>query len=78
MPQVSVTDSDKERFDELKPSDSTHKEFFAEMLRTYENADEPVTIDVEQLTEDIKTSVASEVHLAAYNGVTEAIEQANE
>jgi hypothetical protein len=78
MTQINVSDSDKKRFDELKPSDSTQAEFFAEVMATFENADETITLDTERLTERIKESVAAEVELSAYRGVTEAIEQAND
>jgi len=69
-----VSDADKARFDELKPSDSTQAEFFSEIMATYEHADETITLDTERLTDRIKESVASEVELAAYRGTTEAIE----
>ena len=78
MPTINTTQQDKERFVELKPSEKTHKEFFAEVLATYENAEETVSLDTERLTEQIKQSVAAEVELSAYRGVTEAIEEANE
>jgi len=74
LSQINVSDSDKDRFDELKPSNKTQKEFFAEVLATFENADETITLDTERLTDRIKESVASEVELAAYRGTTEAIE----
>jgi len=73
-----VSQDDKARFDELKPSEKTQKEFFSEVIATYENADETITLDTERLTERIKESVAAEVELSAYRGVTEAIEQAND
>jgi len=76
LTQINVSDSDKDRFDELKPSEKTQKEFFAEVLATFENADETITLDTERLTERLKESVASEVELAAYRGVMEAIENA--
>jgi hypothetical protein len=66
-----VSESDKERFDELKPSDSTQAEFFSEILHTYEHADETITLDTERLTDRIKESVASEVELAAYRGISD-------
>lgn len=71
-----MSDADKDRFDELKPSEKTQKEFFAEVLATFENADETITLDTERLTDRLKESVASEVELAAYRGVMEAIENA--
>jgi len=76
MSSISVSESDKERFVELKPDEQTHKEFFAEVLRTYENADETVEIDTDAIRADVVESVASQVELAAYKGVTEAIENA--
>jgi len=78
LSQINVSDSDKDRFDELKPSNKTQKEFFAEVMATFENADETVTLDTERLTERIKESVASEIELAAYRGTTEAIENAQQ
>jgi len=76
LTQINVSDADKDRFDELKPSDSTQAEFFSEILQTYEHADETITLDTERLTDRLKESVASEVELAAYRGVMEAIENA--
>jgi len=78
LTQINVSQDDKARFDELKPSEKTQKEFFSEVIATYENADETITLDTERLTERIKESVAAEVELSAYRGVTEAIEQAND
>jgi len=74
--QINVSDADKDRFDELKPPEKTQKEFFAEVMATFENADETVTLDTERLADRIKESVASEIELAAYRGTTEAIENA--
>jgi signal transduction histidine kinase len=71
-----VSQDDKDRFDELKPSDSTQAEFFSEIMATYEHADETITLDTERLTDRIKESVASEVELAAYRGVQESLENA--
>jgi len=76
LTQINVSQDDKDRFDELKPSEKTQKEFFAEVMATFENADETITLDTERLTDRIKESVASEVELAAYRGTTEAIENA--
>jgi len=75
MPQVSVTESDKERFDELKPADSTHKEFFAEILRTYENAEETVEIDTQAIVEQVKHEVGPAIEDHAYRGVKEGLER---
>jgi len=75
MSSISVDESDKERFVELKPDEQTHKEFFAEILHTYEHADETVTIDTDAIRADVVERVASQVELAAHRGVTEAIEK---
>jgi len=76
LTQINVSQDDKDRFDELKPSEKTQKEFFADVIATYENAEETVTLDTERLTERIKESVASEVEVAAYRGVQESLENA--
>jgi len=78
MPAINVSEKDKERFDALKGAEQTHAEFFAEIMDTFENADEPVTIDTDAIVDRVSKEVASEVHLSAYNGVIEAIEKANE
>jgi len=75
MSSISVAEQDKERFVALKPEDMTHKEFFAEILHTYEHAEETVTIDTDAIKDDVTEAVASNVELAAFRGVTEAIEE---
>jgi len=74
MTTISCKDNTKAEFDRLKPEDYSHDEFVEELLETYENADEPVTIDTEEIAQNIKESVASEVELAAYRGTQEALE----
>jgi len=76
MTGVNCKEDTKAEFDRLKPDAMTNDEFVATLLETYENADESVTIDTEAITENISESVASKIELAAYRGVTEAIEQA--
>lgn len=78
MSSINVRPEDKARFADLKPEDKTQKEFFAEVMRTYENADETVSIDTESIIERVSMSVAAEVETAAYRGVTDAIESAQE
>jgi len=75
MPQVSVTDADKERFDELKPADSTQAEFMSELIHTYENADETVTIDTDAIVERVKHNVGPAIEQHAYRGVKEGLER---
>jgi len=76
MTSISCKEDTKAKFDRLQPDEYTQDEFVAELLETYENADEPGRIDTEAITEEIAHSVASEIELSAYKGVTEAIENA--
>jgi len=75
MSQVGCTTSDKERFDELQPEGMTQKEFVSELLDCYENRDDKVVIDTDAIIEELGAGVASEIELAAYRGVKEAIEE---
>jgi len=73
MSQVGCSSSDKERFDELQPESMTQKEFVSELLDVYENKDDKVVIDTEEIIEELRHGVASEIELAAYRGTKEAI-----
>lgn len=75
MSQIGCSNSDKQRFDELQPEDSTQKEFFSTVLDAYANRDEKVIIDTEKIVEELTTQTAANVELAAYRGVKEAIEE---
>ena len=75
MSQIGCTSKDKSRFDELKPDELTQKEFFTEVLDAYENQDEKVIIDTDEIIESVEHGVASEVELAARRGVKHAIEE---
>jgi len=75
MSQVGCTTGDKERFDELQPENMTQKEFVGELLDCYENRDDKVVIDTDEIIEELRHGVASEIELAAYRGVKEAIEE---
>jgi len=76
MSSINVRPEDKARFSDLQPSDKTQKEFFAEMLRTYENADETVSVDTDAIVERVSMATAAEIENAAYRGVTDAIQSA--
>ena len=78
MSSINVRPEDKARFAELQPEDKTQKEFFAEMLRTYENADETLTVDTDAVIDRVSIAVAAEIETAAFRGVTDAIESAQE
>jgi hypothetical protein len=75
MSQVGCSNQDKERFDELQPENMTQAEFVSELLDCYENRDEKVTIDTDEIIEELRTGVASEIELAARRGVSQAIEE---
>jgi hypothetical protein len=75
MSQVGCSSSDKERFDELQPENMTQKEFVSELLDCYENRDEKVTIDTDEIIDELRAGVAAQIELAAYRGTKEAIEE---
>jgi hypothetical protein len=75
MSQVGCSSSDKERFDELQPESMTQKEFVSELLDAYEHRDDKVVIDTDEIIEELRHGVASEIELSAYRGVKEAIEE---
>jgi len=78
MSSINVRPDDKARFAELQGDEQTQKEFFAEMLRTYENADETLTVDTDAVVDRVSMAVAAEIETAAFRGVTDAIESAQE
>jgi hypothetical protein len=75
MSQVGCSSSDKERFDELQPESMTQKEFVSELLDCYEHRDDKVVIDTEEIIEELRHGVASEIELAARRGTKQAIEE---
>jgi len=78
MSSINVRPEDKARFADLKPDEKTQKEFFAEVMRTYEHADETVTVDTDASVERVSMATAAEIETAAFRGVTDAIEAAQE
>lgn len=68
MTALSVSKEDKAEFKELKPDGMSQKEFFKEVLQGYKES-EGERVDVDELAEEIKKSVASEIELAAYRGI---------
>ena len=75
MSQVGCTSKDKARFDELKPDELTQKEFFTEVLDAYENRDEKVIINTDEIVNGITKQTATEVELSARRGVKHALEE---
>jgi hypothetical protein len=78
MSQVGCSNQDKERFDELQPEEQTQKEFFSDLLDAYEHRDDKVVIDTEEIIEELRVGVASEIELAAKRGVVYALQEVNE
>ena len=75
MSQVGCSTKDKQRFDELQPDDLTQKEFFEIVLDAYENQDEKVIIDTDEIVDEITRQTATEIELSARRGVSHAIEE---
>jgi len=75
LPTINVSQEDKDRFTSLKPSEKSQKEFFAEVLRTYEHADETVEIDSQAIVKQVKHEVGPAIENYAYRGVKEGLER---
>jgi len=73
LSSISISDSTKSDFDELKPDDLTHDEFVAELLDAYRR-DNGEVVDVGELVDEITSQTAASVELAAYRGTREAIQ----
>lgn len=73
MTSISVADSTKSEFDELKPDDLTQDEFTQELLAAYRR-DNGEIVDVGALADEITKQTAASVELAAYRGTRDAIE----
>jgi hypothetical protein len=74
MSSISVDRQTKSDFDELKPEDATHDEFVQELLAAYKR-DNGEIVDVDDLVDGIEKKVATNVELAAYRGVQDALGQ---
>jgi len=74
MTSISIDQTTKNRWDQLKPEEDTHDEFCQDVLDAYEYGDEPVQIDIDEIVDEITHRVAGECELAAYRGVTDALE----
>lgn len=71
MSSITVDQEDKDTFDEYFP-DSTHAEGFKQLLAAYETLDgDPV--DTEQLAQELRETLVSDVEVAAYRGVDERL-----
>jgi hypothetical protein len=72
-PSISVGGDTKRQWDERKPSDYTHDEFAQHALDCVAR-DEGEVVNIDDMVEEINHRIATEVELAAYRGVREALE----
>ncbi len=73
MSQISVSDSDKDWFDSFKQDDETQAEAFSrlcEQARAFQGE----LVDVEELAEELSHTLIPQTEIAAYRGVSEAME----
>jgi len=73
MTSISISEDTKTEFDERKPADLTHDEFVQELLAAHKR-DNGEVVDVQALVDDVNKQTAASVELAAYRGVSQAIE----
>ncbi len=70
MSSISVSDSTKTEWDDLKPDDLTHDEFCKKVIATYKTFNgEPV--DVEELAGELEKTLIPMVEVAAFRGCRE-------
>jgi len=73
MASISVDDSTKAEFDDMKPDNLTHDEFVDELLKAYKR-DNGQVVDPSEIADEIRRQAAADIELAAYRGVIEAID----
>jgi len=74
MSSINVSRKTKAQFDELQPEDTTQSEFVDVLLETYQKDIDGIVIDPDEIAQQIKEQVATQVELAAVRGVQEGIE----
>jgi len=74
MSSINVDRETKQTFDDLQNEDQTQAEFVQELLETYQKDVDGIVINPDEIAEEIKKQVATEVELAAYRGVSEALD----
>jgi hypothetical protein len=72
-PSISVSQATKQAWDDCKDSSQTHDEFAQHALDCVAR-DQGEIVNVGELVDQIELQVASEIELAAYRGVTEALD----
>jgi hypothetical protein len=73
MTSISISKQTKAEIDELKPDDMTYKDFTDELVAAYRR-DNGEVVDIDKLVDGILERVATNIELAAYRGVAEALE----
>jgi len=76
MVSISCSKTTKDEIASLKPDEMSYKEFTDELVAAYRR-DNGEVVDVDELVEGIISRVASNVELAAYRGVEEALDRAS-
>jgi len=72
-PSISVSGETKRKWDERKPADYTHDEMAQHALECVARDDGEI-VNIDEMVEEINHRIATEVELAAYRGVKEALE----
>lgn len=73
MTSISISKQTKAEIDDLKPDDMTYKDFTDELVAAYRR-DNGEVVDIDKLVDGILERVATNIELAAYRGVAEALE----
>jgi len=76
MVSISCTQRTKDEVARLKPDDMSYKEFVDELVAAYRR-DNGEVVDIDAMVDAIVERVATNVELAAYRGVEEAIDRAS-
>jgi predicted CopG family antitoxin len=73
MSSISVDETVKAKFDEMKPDDMTHSEFVSELLDA-KRRDEGQIVNPSEIVDEITKQTAAEVELASYRGTRSALQ----
>jgi len=71
---ISVDDSVKAEFDDMKPDDMTHSEFVTELLKA-KRRDDGQIINPSEIVDEITKQTTAEVEMSAYRGTRDALQQ---
>jgi hypothetical protein len=76
MSSISVSESTKTEWDELKPDNLTHDEFAQVVLSAYKQQDTELALEqlVDELSDRIEREISAETEFAARRGTLDALE----